>query len=88
VFTVRDGEIVEVTSNPNLKQFKSRMRAPFAEWVAAIYPRDFPVMYDTDSIPQSPERFRQVRGRLTEESIRLWRLRIPEYVEAVQQRTA
>jgi hypothetical protein len=45
-------------------------------------------MYDTDSIPQSPERFRQVRGRLTEESIRLWRLRIPEYVEAVQQGTA
>jgi hypothetical protein len=88
VFTVRDGEIVEVTSNPNLKQFKSQMRAPFAEWVAATYPRDFPVMYTTGSIPQSPEGFRQVRGRLTEESIRLWRLRIPEYVKAMQQGTA
>jgi hypothetical protein len=87
VFTVRDGEIVEVTSNPNLKQFKSQMRAPFAEWVAATYPRDFEVMY-TRSIPQSPEGFRRVRGRLTAESARLWRLRIPEYVEAVRQGTA
>ena len=88
VFTVRDGEIVEAAPNPNLKQFKSQMRAPFAEWVAATYPRDFPVMYNTGSIPQSPKGFRQVRGRPTEDSMRLWRLRIPEYVEAVQQGTA
>jgi hypothetical protein len=88
VFTVRDGEIVEAAPNPNLKQFKSQMRAPFAEWVAATYPRDFPVMYNTGSIPHSPKGFRQVRGRPTEDSMRLWRLRIPEYVEAVQQGTA
>jgi hypothetical protein len=88
VFTVRDGEIVKAASNPNLKQFKSQMRAPFAEWVAATYPRDFHVMYNTGSIPQNPQGFRQVRGRPTEESMRLWRLHIPEYVEAVQQGTA
>jgi hypothetical protein len=88
VFTVRDGEIVRAVPNPNLKQFKSQMRAPFAEWVAATYPRDFHVMYNTGSIPQRPEGFRQVRGRPTEESMRLWRLHIPEYVEAVQQGTA
>jgi hypothetical protein len=88
VFTVRDGEIVKAAPNPNLKQFKSQMRAPFAEWVAATYPRDFHVMYNTGSIPQNPKGFRQVRGRLTEESMRLWRLHIPEYVEAVQQGTA
>jgi hypothetical protein len=87
VFTVRDGEIVEAAPNPNLKQFKSQMRAPFAEWVAATYPMDFPVMYNTGSIPQDPKGFRQVRGRPTEESMRLWRLRIPEYVKAVQQGT-
>jgi hypothetical protein len=88
VFTVRDGEIVKAASNSNLKQFRSQMRAPFAEWVAATYPRDFHVMYNTGSIPQNPEGFRQVRGRLTEESMRLWRLHIPEYVEVVQQGTA
>jgi hypothetical protein len=88
VFTVRDGEIVEAAPNANLKQFKSQMRAPFAEWVAATYPRDFHVMYNTGSIPQNPKGFRQVRGRPTEESMRLWRLHIPEYVDAVQQGTA
>lgn len=88
VFTVRDGEIVEAAARPNLDQFISQMRAPFAEWVAANYPRDFHVMYTPGSIPQNPKGFRQVRGRLTEESMRLWRLHIPEYVEAVQQGTA
>jgi hypothetical protein len=88
VFTVRDGEIVKAASNPNLKQFRSQMRAPFAEWVAATYPRDFHVMYNTGSIPPNPKGFRQVRGRLTEESMRLWRLHIPEYVKAVNQGSA
>jgi hypothetical protein len=84
----RLGQGEAFASNPNLKQFKSQMRAPFAEWVAATYPRDFHVMYNTGSIPQNPKGFRQVRGRPTEESMRLWRLHIPEYVEAVQQGTA
>ena len=88
VFTVRDGEIVKAASKPNLKQFKSQMSAPFAEWVAATYPRDFHVMYNTGSIPPNPKGFRQVRGRPTEESMRLWRLHIPEYVKAVNQGTA
>lgn len=88
VFTVRDGEIVKAVANANLKQFKSQMRAPFAEWVAAKYPRDFEVMYTRGSIPSDPEGFRHVNGRATEESMRLWRLHIPEYVKAVKQGTA
>ena len=87
VFTVRDGEIVKAAVNPNYDQFASQMRAPFAEWVAATYPRDFEVMYGR-SIPPRPEGFTVVYGRPTEESIRLWRLRVPEYVEAVKQGTA
>ena len=87
VFTVRDGEIVKAAVNSNLDQFASQMRAPFAEWVAATYPRDFEVMYGR-SVPTRPAGFRLVYGRPTEESIRLWRLRVPEYVKAVQQGTA
>jgi hypothetical protein len=86
-FTVRDGEIVEAAAYPNFKQFKSQMRAPFAEWVAATYPRDFEVMYGR-SVPTRPAGFRLVYGRPTEESIRLWRLRVPEYVKAVNHGTA
>lgn len=40
VFTVRDGEIVKAAVVSNLDQF-AQMRARFAEWVAATYPRDF-----------------------------------------------
>ena len=88
VFTVRDGAIVEAVARPDLERFGSRVRAPFAEWVAARHPRDFPVMYLTDSIPSDPEGFRYVSGRSTEESIRLWSLRIPEYLKDVRQGTA
>jgi hypothetical protein len=42
----------------------------------------------TGSIPPLHEGIRQVHYRPTEESMRLWRLHIPEYVEAVQQGTA
>jgi hypothetical protein len=88
VFMVRDGEIVKAAGNPNYDQFSSQMRAPFAEWVYATYPRDFRVMYKTGSIAPLPEGFRQVYGRLTEESIRLWEQHTREYVKAVQQGTA
>jgi hypothetical protein len=88
VFTVRDGKIVKAASNPiDDDRFLSRMRAPFAEWVAATHPRDFAVMYGR-SIPPRPTGFTQIYGRPTEESIRLWRLHIPEYVKAVKQGTA
>jgi hypothetical protein len=87
VFTVRDGKIVKFASIGKISEFKAQMRAPFAEWVAATYPRDFAVMYGR-SIPLRSSGFTRVRGRPTEESIRLWRVHIPEYVEAVQQGTA
>lgn len=86
VFTVRDGKIVQFASIGNLRRFDAQMRGPFAQWVAATYPKDFEVMYGR-SIPQLPSGFARVRGRPTEESIRLWRLRIPQYVEAAKQGT-
>lgn len=87
VFTVREGKIVQFASIGNLRRFGAQMRGPFARWVAATYPKDFEVMYG-HSIPQLPSGFARVRGRPTEESIRLWRLRIPQYVEAAKHGTA
>jgi hypothetical protein len=87
-FMVRNGEIVEAVVRPDLERFGTQVRAPFAEWVAARHPKDFPVMYGTDSIPSDPEGFRYVSGHPTEESIRLWSLRIPEYLKDVRQGTA
>jgi hypothetical protein len=85
VFVVRDGRIAIANGNWNLDQYASQVRAPFAEWLAATYPRDFEVMYG--SIPPRPAGFREVHYRLTEESIRLFRLRTREYVKAVKQGT-
>jgi hypothetical protein len=86
VFVVRGGEIVNATVNPHLDQYASQVRAPFAEWLAATYPTDFEVMYG--SIPPRAAGFRQVHYRLTEESIRPFRLRTHAYVKAVKQGTA
>ncbi len=89
VFTVRDGEIVKAAANASLDQFSSQMRAPFAEWVYATYPRDFHVMFKTGRyIAPLPEGFRQVYARLTGESIRLWEQHTREYVNEVKQETA
>jgi hypothetical protein len=86
VFTVREGQIVKAAMNANPGHYASQVRAPFAKWLAATHPRDFEVMYG--SIPPRPAGFKQVHYRLTEESIRLFELRTPEYVEAVQRGTA
>ncbi len=89
VFTVRDGEIVKAAGNPNLDEFSVQMRAPFAEWVYATYPGDFHVMYKTGRyVAPFPEGFKQVWGRPTAESIRLWEQHTREYVKAVRQGTA
>jgi hypothetical protein len=88
VFVVRDGEIVKAAGNPNFDQFASQMRAPFAEWVAATYPKDFHVMYEPGSVPPNPKGFGQVHARLTEESIRLWEQHTREYVDEVKQEKA
>jgi hypothetical protein len=86
VFTLRDGEIVKAGVTWSFEPYASQVRAPFAEWLAAMHPRNFEVMYG--SIPSDPADFRSVRYRLTEETIRLFGLRTREYVEAVQQGTA
>jgi hypothetical protein len=87
LFTVREGEIVRAAwrvTNPSWPQMFQR----FAEWVSVTYPRDFNAMFtEPDNIPASIKRLR-LDVRLTQESIRLWRLRTREYVQSVQQGTA
>ena len=48
---------------------------PFAEWIAAEHPEDVDAMFQAN----------QTMFRLTEESVRLWAERVPEYVEVVGQ---
>ena len=87
IFAVRDGRIVKgEVAKANYLQYATQVRAPFARWLAATHPKNFEVMYG--SIPSDPANFRFVTPRLTEESIRLFGLRTPEYVEAVQGGTA
>ena len=55
VFTVRDGRRSSRPSRPGSPAVQFPGEAPFAEWEAARHPKDFPVMYGTDSIPLDPE---------------------------------
>ena len=77
-FTVRDGEIVDVSSYTEIAKFSPQMWEPFAEWVSTNYPKDVPVMYKSDFSDY----------QLTGESIRLWEQHTREYVEALREGTA
>ena len=70
--TIRDSEIVIVSQNLETDTFSGEMWEPFAAWIADTYPRDGAVMFNSD----------YTNFRLTEGSIRLWRQRTKEYVEA------
>ena len=48
---------------------------PFAEWIAAEYPDDVDTMFVAN----------QSMFRLSEESVRLWAQRVPEYVASIGQ---
>jgi hypothetical protein len=75
--TVRDGEIVSVSLNWEIKKFSPQMWEPFRDWVSMDYPKDFEVMYIDGGSNFS----------LTEESIRLWKQRTREYVKVVKRST-
>jgi hypothetical protein len=53
---------------------------PFRDWVSATHPKDVRVMFG----PPSKGAAGYLDPRYTNESIRTWRLRAPEYVESVQ----
>jgi hypothetical protein len=73
--TVRDGEIVRADASFEVEEFSSEMWEPFEAWVSEAYPRDAAVMYEDDS---------HTGVRLSEESVRLWRRHVREYVQEMQ----
>jgi hypothetical protein len=72
--TVREGEIVEVSSYFEIERFSPQVWEPFQDWVRSEYPMDYEVMYCCGG----------TNFRLTKESIRLWEQRTREYVEVVK----
>jgi hypothetical protein len=73
--TVLDGEIVQVSKSFEVEEFSSEMWEPFEAWVSKAHPEDAAVMYEDDT---------HTGVRLSEESVRLWRLRVREYVQEMQ----
>lgn len=71
--TVRDGRIVRASVSFGTEEFSPQMWEPFAKWVSKAYPEDAAVMYNSDYTDY----------RLSEESIRLWKLHTREYVKEV-----
>jgi hypothetical protein len=76
--TVRDGEIVSVSLHWNINKFSSQMWEPFRDWVSAMHPKDFDVMYVEDG----------TNFLLSEESIALWAQNTKAYVMAVKREDA
>jgi hypothetical protein len=72
--TVREGEIVEVSSYFEIERFSPQMWEPFQDWVTSEYPKDYQVMYCCGGS----------NYRLTKRSIRLWEQHTREYVQVVK----
>jgi hypothetical protein len=70
--TVLDGEIVRAGASFEVEEFSPEMWEPLEAWVSEAYPDDATAMYDDDT---------HTGVRLTEESVRLWRRHVREYVE-------
>jgi hypothetical protein len=71
---VRGGEIVRASLYLEIERFSPEMWEPFADWVSTNYPEDAAVMYGDETYSGA---------RLAEESIRLWRQRIGDYLNEV-----
>lgn len=71
---VRDGEIVRGSVSYEIERFSPEMWEPFAEWVSTTYADDAAVMYTDGSY---------TGVWISEESIRLWKRHVPQYVKAV-----
>jgi hypothetical protein len=72
--TVLDGEIVRAAAAFEVEEFSREMWEPFEAWVSEAYPDDATAMYDDET---------HSGVRLTEESVRLWRRHVREYVEVM-----
>lgn len=77
--TVLDGEIVRAAASFEVEEFSPQMWEPFEAWVSEAYPEDATAMYDDET---------HTGVRLTEESVRLWRRHVREYVKEAKQGTA
>ena len=77
--TVLDGEIVRAGASFEVEEFSREMWEPFEAWVSEAYPDDATAMYDDET---------HTGVRLSEESVRLWRRHVREYVEEVKLGTA
>jgi hypothetical protein len=72
--TVLDGEIVRAGAAFEVEEFSREMWEPFEAWVSEAYPDDASAMYDDET---------HTGVRLTEQSVRLWRRHVREYVEVM-----
>ena len=72
--TVVDGEIVRAAASFEIEEFSPEMWEPFEAWVSEAYPDDATAMYDDET---------HTGVRLSEESVRLWRRHVREYVEVM-----
>jgi hypothetical protein len=70
--TVLDGEIVRAAAAFEVEEFSREMWEPFEAWVSEAYPDDATAMYDDET---------HTGVRLTEESVRLWKRHVREYVQ-------
>jgi hypothetical protein len=69
--TVLDGEIVRADATFEVEEFSSEMWEPFEAWVSEAHPDDATAMYEDET---------HTGVRLSEESVRLWRRHLREYV--------
>ena len=72
---VHDGEIVRASKSFDVEEFSREMWEPFEAWISEAYPVDATAMYEDDT---------HTGVRLSEESVRLWRLHVREYVQEMQ----
>ena len=72
---VLDGEIVRASKSFDVEEFSREMWEPFEAWISEAYPVDATAMYEDDT---------HTGVRLSEESVRLWRLHVREYVQEMQ----
>jgi hypothetical protein len=70
--TVRDGEIDRVAASFEVAEFSRQMWEPFEAWVSEAHPEDAKAMYEDET---------HTGVRLSEESVRLWRRHVREYVQ-------
>ena len=70
--TVLDGEIVRAGASFEVEEFSPEMWEPFGAWVSEAYPDDATAMYEDET---------HTGVRLSEESVRLWKRHVREYVQ-------